>query len=445
MKENIKLIAGVILLLMAMSVHAQNSVLSSGDWYKISVSQTGVHQITYDDLVSYGIDPGQIDPQQIRLYGNGNGMLPEANDEFRYDDLQENAIYVSGEDDGVFDPGDYVLFYAEGPTKWKLNEETGLFGHQVNLYSDSVYYFLNFDLGDGKRITDVVEPSGDPTNIVTTFDNYFVHELDLENLINSGKDWYGEKFAETSEYNFSLDFPGLVSGQQVHLTSALANRCFLDEEMNISIDGNPVSTLILTPVSPISVVYARTKLDTVTFNMENTGFDLGYQYLTSSDSTMAWLDYFELNFKTELAQNENQFNFRDLESVGEGNIARFNISNADANIEVWDVTDPIHVERVNGSFSGSEYTFKIETDDLHEFVHSTGKVFCRLYFRAWSKTKTCMALPRLILSSFQMSCLWMRQPNLPSFMKTTMVFHGWRLALARFIMNFRPVRRMYRL
>jgi hypothetical protein len=368
MKKTAKFLAtAAALLFVGMGVQAQNSVLSSGDWYKISVEQTGVHQITYDDLVSYGIDPGQINPKQIRLYGNGNGMLPEANDEFRYDDLQENAIFVSGEDDGVFDPGDFILFYGEGPNAWKLSEETGLFEHQVNLYSDYTYYFLNFDLGDGKRITDIEEPIGDPTINVSSFDNYFAHELDLENLINSGKDWYGEKFSETTNYNFDLDFPGLVPDQNVHLKFGVANRSDVDAHMELSVDGASVFSLPL-PSNTNSIVYARKEYDIATFPLNSTAFDLGFTYDMPTDTSMAWLDYFEFNYKAELAQNENQFNFRDISSVGEGNISRFEIANADATIEVWDATDPLNVGRVNGSFTGSDFGFKIETETLHEFV-----------------------------------------------------------------------------
>jgi len=56
----------------------QNSVLSTGDWYKITVQETGVYKITYDDLAGYGIDVGNIDPRHIALYGLPAGMLPES-------------------------------------------------------------------------------------------------------------------------------------------------------------------------------------------------------------------------------------------------------------------------------------------------------------------------------------------------------------------------------
>ena len=81
---------------------AQNSVLSSGNWHKISTSAEGIYKISYSDLQSYGIDPTSIDPRNIKLFGNGGGMLAEANYAPKTEDLQEVAIKVEGENDGIF-------------------------------------------------------------------------------------------------------------------------------------------------------------------------------------------------------------------------------------------------------------------------------------------------------------------------------------------------------
>ena len=67
------------------------SVLATGNWYKVAVNQTGIHQVTYDDLVLLGMDPTSFNPTDIRLYGNGGGMLSEANNQPRIDDLAGNG------------------------------------------------------------------------------------------------------------------------------------------------------------------------------------------------------------------------------------------------------------------------------------------------------------------------------------------------------------------
>ena len=42
----------------------------------------------------------QLIRRNIHIYGNGGKMLPQANNIFRQSDLQENAVYISGESDG---------------------------------------------------------------------------------------------------------------------------------------------------------------------------------------------------------------------------------------------------------------------------------------------------------------------------------------------------------
>ena len=57
----------------------QNSVLSSGDFYKISVENDGVYQLTYSDFQQLNISTNNLDISSIKVYGNGGGMLPNLN------------------------------------------------------------------------------------------------------------------------------------------------------------------------------------------------------------------------------------------------------------------------------------------------------------------------------------------------------------------------------
>ena len=91
---------------------ANNSVLSSGAWYKMAVSSTGMYKLTYSDLSAMGLDVNILDPRNIHVYHNGGGILPKLNSGYYPDDLAEIPIYVYGEEDGVFNQNDYVVFYA---------------------------------------------------------------------------------------------------------------------------------------------------------------------------------------------------------------------------------------------------------------------------------------------------------------------------------------------
>ena len=88
-------------------------MLANGSIYKISTNNTGIHKLSYEDLANMGMAVNSVNPKNIRIYGLRGGMLPENIDKFRYDDLQQLAIYVEGENDGVFNASDYVLFYGE--------------------------------------------------------------------------------------------------------------------------------------------------------------------------------------------------------------------------------------------------------------------------------------------------------------------------------------------
>jgi len=85
-----------------------------------------------------GFDPTQFNDSVIRIVGNGGGMLPEANSGPRTDDLREISIMVVDGNDGRLDPGDYILFYGEGPDKWTYDYTTHLYSHSKNLYSTTV-------------------------------------------------------------------------------------------------------------------------------------------------------------------------------------------------------------------------------------------------------------------------------------------------------------------
>ena len=187
-----------------------------------------------------------IDPRRLRIYGNGGGQLPFNNSKFRYDDLQENAILVQGENDGVFDNTDFVLFFATAQTRWKYDGTGETFSHQLNGYSDSTYYFITTDLGSGKRIQHLAEASGTPNQTVSTYNDYQFIESELVNLLKSGREWYGESLDNLNSsrsYNFS--FPNLVTSEQATFRANMIARA-----VNGSSTTNRVSAS-LSGISPI--------------------------------------------------------------------------------------------------------------------------------------------------------------------------------------------------
>ncbi|MEL6844404.1 MAG: hypothetical protein AAFP02_14425, partial [Bacteroidota bacterium] len=73
---------------------ADHSVLSEGTWYKLGVVETGMYKLDQAFLNSIGINTSGLDPRNIQIYGNGGGMLPQANSVPVHDDLVQNAVVV---------------------------------------------------------------------------------------------------------------------------------------------------------------------------------------------------------------------------------------------------------------------------------------------------------------------------------------------------------------
>ena len=134
--------------LFCLSAKAQNSPIAQGKWVKLQCNSDGIYRVNYSDLQAYGLDPAGLDPRKLQLLGQQGGMFSEINDA-RNPGLIENAIYVEGENDGVFNSGDYILFYAEGPHKWTW--QNGTYQHSRNIYADNAFYYLGTGAVAGLR------------------------------------------------------------------------------------------------------------------------------------------------------------------------------------------------------------------------------------------------------------------------------------------------------
>ncbi|MCG3167361.1 MAG: hypothetical protein POELPBGB_03151 [Bacteroidia bacterium] len=363
------------------SVYASNSVLGSGNWYKIAVNTDGIYKLSYEQLQEMGMNVSSVNPKNLRVYGNGGGMLPKANADFRHDDLQENAVVVVGENDNSFDAGDYILFYGQSPHRWKYNSTSAKFEHTVNDYSDNTYYFITADLGAGKRVTTLASTDQPATYSTNTFNDYAFHELDEKNIIKSGRQWYGEYFDINTAYDFSFSFPN-ISGSTpatIKVSGAGACACGTGSSTSFNVKVNNGTSLNI-PFQNITGVYTNAQASdgtgTMDFTANSSTLNVNVTYNKGGYSTaVAWLNYIELNVRRLLSMTGGQLIFRDANSVGPGNVAEFSMSNFSASVTIWDVTDPVNVRQQMTSTLGSTGYFRASADTLHEYVAFDGSSY----------------------------------------------------------------------
>ncbi len=355
-----------------------NSNLASGNWYKVAVSSSGVYAITYDYLEKEGIDVASINPKNIRLYGNGGGMLPEANAEPRANDLIENAIYVYGEEDGKFDPGDFILFYGESPDCWKYNKSLFLFNHKKNLYSDKTCYFLNFDQGPGKRMGVESSTTADPTHYINTFNDYTFYEKDEINLIQSGQEWWDQGiFDVTTSRKYSFNFPNLITTSMVKLIVDVAARCvYGSTSFNVFAAGSKQLSISIPKVSSdYTQPYAIEKNEIVGFSSSSPVIEVQLDYKKNNGNGVGYLNYLELNALRQLKMTGSQMMFRSIIGSGKGKVSEFVVTSLGTNLTVWDISTKGDAVRIKTSQSGNDLIFRLPTDTIREFIAFDGTSF----------------------------------------------------------------------
>lgn len=348
---------------------APTSVLASGTWYKIGVSQSGMHKIDAAFLSSIGVSTSGLNPNYINIYGNHIPKLPTMNNGYHPDDLLKNSIYIEGDGDGSFDASDYILFYATGPDEVVVGASD--FFVSKNKIDSLAYYFIHIDASDApKRISSQANSVLPVTDNVTTCNAVFLHENNDVNLkeLKSGDGWFGEHFDIELSHSFSATLPDVVGDQNIILKTGYASAMKSGTAgLRITVNGvqrDNIASALLTG----SYTVAEVMNSTVTFTSSTSALNFQLDFDRTSASSEAWLDYILMNYRRYLTMGAGQFLVRDFISVGAGNVAQYTISNCTSAIQVWEVTDPSNATKLNGTLAGSNYSFIQNSDSLRSFV-----------------------------------------------------------------------------
>ncbi len=353
--------------------YASTSKLASGEWYRIGVSTDGVYRLEYQDLEDLGIDMASLDPNSLNIYGNHFGQLPMQNNVDRPDDLLINRIHVVGGTDGSFDLNDKILFFARGPHTWDLNPSSSRFEHHKHQYSDTAYYFIGIGVDPPHRVEDMLSTTDAPTATVNTFNDYAFHEKDWNNLIKSGREFFGEYFDLVTTYNQSFNMPNIVQTEQATLVTNVISRTIgINNSSSFDVVvGNMANTnFAVTGINGNYVAdYAKPHTDEMQFLPTQNSIPVSLTFNKHNPVTsIAWLNYLELNVTRELKMSGSQMMFRDTNSVGVGSVGNFEMGGAVQLYKVWEVTDPANVREVQFDLNGNDISFRLHTDSLREFI-----------------------------------------------------------------------------
>ncbi len=366
-----KLFFTTLSIICVLGSHAQ-SVLSTGVWQKIEISETGVYKLDQKFLLKDLDIPADTDPATIKVFGIRGGMLPQANSLQRSSDPEELAIWMFGDDDDLLEEDEFFLFYAEGPDNFYFDSLSNPV-HENNLYTDKTYYFITYGSNQGKRIS-TVEAQPATGEIITTYTDYIAHEVDEFNALKSGRRWMGEDFRRTRDklrsYNFEL------SGSTGSVTAyvSLGANSELACSFDISINDINVGQVALEPIR--NVVYDdKLKYASSSFDHNVTGnslkLSISFNAAQNVDTSIGYLDFFILAIEKVLNLSfDDELHIR----IPEGESRSFRVSGFTSLTQVWNVTNPFSVQNLNIDQVGSQGVFS-NTSSQSSFVVLNGEDF----------------------------------------------------------------------
>ena len=326
--------------------YAANSVLAQGRWVRVSVKENGIHKITASELNSMGFQ----NPANVRLFGYGGHILPETGLENLPDDLQEIPLWREN---------GYVLFYANGTTKWSYRE--GRYVHEHNVYSDKGYYFLT---EGGTPMPFPSETIGrEPSSVVTEYPDYAVIDNDRKSHCQYGRvlvDDYDYTFGRSVNYNIPIS--GVAKGSGIIDISFATNgleKC----DVSLSVGGKSVNNLIVAANTSGEVGKLVSRTFEITDGISD-NLSLNVTQNVGNKAVDGFLDYISLNYTRRLALYGSQTTFRGGESV---EYATYKIAGCTNSVRVWDISSVVPRE-LKGTLSGNHYSVVAPSGIGHEYV-----------------------------------------------------------------------------
>ena len=342
------------------SYYAETSKLASGKWVKISVMESGIYQITADDVRSWGLGS---DLSQIHVFGYGGAPLSETMLGDNYaDDLPQMPVVRTG---------DRILFYAQGPITWKYDKKSNFEQMQVqHPYAISGSYFVTND----SRFSDVdpIQASNAPTGtVIKTHMERMFHEQEIINPGETGRVFLGESFVSNKSQTFKFTLDGLVSGSNVNVLTMFAAKTDKSAStISYTCNGDTLPELdsdLIYPAEDDDFYLTTQASSTKSFTLKGTN-ELNYTVKYSCPGTpkLARLDYITVNYKRDLVLRKGSlcFGFKDASPA-----LSYRISGCGTNTRVWDVTAPFAPVQLNAERSDSStLTFSPASSGRHEFV-----------------------------------------------------------------------------
>lgn len=348
--------------------YSNSSVLSSGIWFKIAVTSDGIYRIDYSRIKQLGL----IDPSNPKIFCNNPGQLSYYNIGSGPDDLKESSIFISKGNDGIFNEGDYILFYGKSTHRWIYNYTSKEFEFLRHNYSDTSFYFITSGPAPGKNVTTVYDPPQAANYFSSESDALFIHEEENEKLTNvkSGREW----FEHILNVEINPAFTALIPTKLIKYKIRVAARASGPTSFRLYEGGSLKKSIQVQGVNLFDSNGSQAGIVIDTGSLLPASGTPVYQvrfYDNGETSANGWLDYLQLMARKSNTFTGQQMQYTDSRSFAPNRITSFSIRSLFNDVLVWDVSDPLNTKQIQYAKSGDNITFKALNDSLKTYIAFT--------------------------------------------------------------------------
>lgn len=302
--------------------YATSSVLSSGKWRKVSVSTSGMHFISADQLRKWGYS----DPMTVSLYGYGAAVQPDLLSASTYiDDLPEVKCERSPQGIYFYGVGSQIISYDD-------NRVTS----SLNYYTSRGYYFI----GERGAAPAEIETEGRYYNGggVSTSTAIVSYEEDAVNYGNTGRQFFGDDFRFNRQREYKFKLPRRTSDVKVWISCRVAVKSVGNSVFTLSCNGKNVGSVTLAPVERNS--FGTSGEIRVEIDEPAEELTLGLTFMSTGTVSAANLDAIDINYESIIAVDKEPVTFGSTDTSVE-------LVGATADTRVWDITDPLRPVAMN--------------------------------------------------------------------------------------------------
>jgi Peptidase family C25/Interleukin-like EMT inducer/CARDB len=277
---------------------------TSAKYIKLAIPNDGIYRITQTQLDSVYPSITGVDPRTFQVFGNG----------------KEIPIFVSGEGDGVFNPGDYLEFPAlrnyTGKQRIITTTPSDQYNEYLNRYTDSTILWLTWGTKNGIRVSSnpISVSTPDTLKVYTAFTHLEVQGVGIQTSatdVYSSQDYRWNPFdlwpwgflngSGTATVNFpvsnvvpntdSVALYAKVASWGANITTAAHNIAI---RLN---NGNDLNTMILN-LGEQAVLTGRASAASLTSGSNSVSL---YSYPTAATTNSIVYDWFEIEYPRQLS------------------------------------------------------------------------------------------------------------------------------------------------